>query len=55
MALTWGELKAMVDCALKEAGQDDSIEIEYFDFSWPEKEGPKKPDVYIDEKLVVHS
>lgn len=54
MSLTWGELKAMVDSALEEAGRDDSIEIEYFDFSFPEREGYKKPDVYVDEKLAVH-
>jgi len=33
--MTWNDFKEYVDDALAKAGVDGSIEIEYFDFSYP--------------------
>jgi hypothetical protein len=54
MYLTWGELKEIVDIELKLSGKDDSIEINYIDISFPDKGGPRRPQAYIQDMLVVH-
>ena len=54
MLMTWGELKERVDDELKMSGKDDSIEIEYIDIQWPDRDGPQSPEVYVREMLVVH-
>jgi len=57
MRLTWGQLKERIDNKLKEAGKDDTIEIDYMDFNGSDeyvKQSTGGVTVYVGEELTVN-
>lgn len=49
--MTWRELKELVEKRLAEAGADENIEIEYFDFSHPDmSQEYTVPTVHVDKE-----